>query len=186
MNDHMASDPAREDVLILVDSLDRKIGAASKEQAHREGLLHRAFSVVLTREGVEGTEILLTKRAEGKYHSGGLWTNSCCSHPRMGEQLPEAAYRRVHEELGCEAADLQEIASFSYRAVFENGICEYEYDHVLVGRFAGELACDPAEVEAVRWISVDALAIELAKKPELFTAWSPMVLSIALAEIQRV
>ena len=111
--DNMAVDPARADELVLVDGLDRQVGTATKEQTHREGLLHRAFSVVLVREGADGPEILLAQRAEGKYHSAGLWANSCCSHQRAGEEVVAAAYQRVCEELGCEAADLREVAAFA-------------------------------------------------------------------------
>jgi isopentenyl-diphosphate delta-isomerase len=139
-------------MLILVDGLDREVGAATKLQAHVNGVLHRAFSVVLVRDGEEGPEILLAKRSLLKYHSGGLWANSCCSHPRVGEDVVEAAYRRVPEELGCEAADLREVCAFVYRAEFDNGLCEYEYDHVIVGRCEGTIDPDPAEASEVRHI----------------------------------
>ena len=171
-HDAMTLDPAREDLLVLVDGLDREIGTATKECVHREGLLHRAFSVLLVREGANGPELLLAQRAPGKYHSAGLWANSCCSHPRAEEQLLDAAYRRVREELGCEAADLRELAAFVYRAEFADGLCEYEYDHVLVGRCEGELAPDPAEVGAVRWVAADDVAAELADHPDQVAAWA--------------
>ena len=183
--DGMTRDPAKNDELILVDGLDRPLGSATKERAHREGLLHRAFSVVLVRKGEGGPEVLLAQRAHGKYHSGGLWGNSCCSHPRVGENVPEAASRRVPEELGCQVSDLREIAAFAYRAVFEGGLAEHEYDHVLLGRAVGELAPASDEVMAVRWVGVDDLARELAEHPEHFAAWAPMVLSLALPEILR-
>ncbi|MBQ9003219.1 MAG: NUDIX domain-containing protein, partial [Eggerthellaceae bacterium] len=125
-DDFLAGDPARDDMLVLVDGLDREVGTATKLQAHAEGLLHRAFSVVLVRpsehgerqsalgarDGGRGPELLLAKRSMQKYHSGGLWANSCCSHPRAGEGTLDAAYRRVREELGCEAAGLREVAAF--------------------------------------------------------------------------
>lgn len=179
--DRMAEDPARDDMLILVDALDRQVGVATKRQAHVEHLLHRAFSVVLTRERDGRTELLLTRRAAGKYHSAGLWANSCCSHPRAGEEVLDAARRRVGEELGCGAADLREIGAFAYRAVFEDGLCEFEYDHVLVGRCLGEPSPDPAETSEARWVGLDRLAAELADSPEVFAAWAPMVLSSAMA-----
>lgn len=181
----LEQDPARDDALILVDGLDREVGTATKWQAHAEGLLHRAFSVVLIREGEGGPELLLAQRAMGKYHSGGLWANSCCSHPRMGEDVLDAAYRRVSEELGCEALDLRELASFVYYEPFENGLAEHEYDHVLLGRMGREGTPDPSEVMAVRWVGVDELATELADHPERFCAWAPMVLSIALRAVTR-
>ena len=179
----MAEDPARDDELLLVDGLDRPVGTASKWRAHAEGLLHRAFSVVLVRMGETGPELLLSQRAEGKYHSAKLWANSCCSHPRAGENLEDAAYRRVREELGCEAIRLHEVGAFAYRAEFESGLAEHEYDHVFVGEMRGEVSPDPGEVAAVRWVSADELAAELAASPEHFCAWAPMALSIALKAI---
>lgn len=181
--DGMTADPARDDLLVLVDGLDREVGRATKWEAHVRGDLHRAFSVVLVREGTHGPELLLSQRAAGKYHSAGLWANSCCSHPRVGEELLDAAYRRVREELGCEASDLQEIGAFAYRAVFESGLTEHEYDHVLVGRPVGELAPDPSEVGDTRWVGTDDLAEELAHHPKRFCAWAPMVLSLTLRHL---
>ena len=178
-----------EDELILVDGLDRPVGSAPKLRVHEEGLLHRAFSVVLVR--ADG-RLLLSRRAEGKYHSGGLWANSCCSHPRVGEEVPAAATRRVREELGCEVAPgtLREVGAYVYRAVFANGLTEYEYDHVLLGRIdaaPGEedaaLTPDPEEVDEIRWISPEVLAAELAERPETFAAWAPGVLAMALREL---
>lgn len=181
----MADDPARDDLLILVDGLDRECGTATKWEIHTGGLLHRAFSVVLTHDGEGGPELLLAKRALSKYHSGGLWANSCCSHPRAGENVLEAARRRTREELGCEAVDLREVAAFAYRAEFESGLAEYEFDHVILAHYTGDIAFDPSEVDAVRWVSFDALAAELAAEPRTFAAWAPMVLSMAMAAYQR-
>ncbi len=180
-----ANDPARDDMLVLVDGLDREIGTASKLDAHVKGLLHRAFSVVLTRPGEDGPQLLLAQRALGKYHSAGLWANSCCSHPRAGEGLIDAARRRVREELGCEAIGLREVGSFAYRAKFGNGLCEYEYDHVLVGGCAGEPCPNPSEVGELRWVGLEQLAQDLARHPERFAAWAPMVLTTACAELGR-
>lgn len=179
----MANDPARDDKLILVDGLDREVGTATKVEAHVEGLLHRAFSVVLVREGEGGPELLIAKRSMRKYHSGGLWANSVCSHPRAGEELIDAAYRRVREELGCDAVDLREIGAFAYRAEFDNGLCEFEYDHVLVGRCEGEIVPDPAEASEVLWTGFDKLSDALVDRPKAFAAWAPMVLSVTMATI---
>ncbi|MBE6470692.1 MAG: isopentenyl-diphosphate Delta-isomerase [Coriobacteriaceae bacterium] len=190
----LAGDPARDDLLILVDGLDREVGTATKAQAHAEGLLHRAFSVVLVRpaggqaapdagDQPEQLELLLAQRAAGKYHSSGLWANSCCSHPRAGETVLDAAYRRVHEELGCEATGLRELCAFAYRAEFADGLCEHEFDHVLVGACSGEPAPDPSEVGALRWVTLDDLAAELAEQPGHFAAWAPMVLTLAMAQL---
>lgn len=180
MTDQFAHDTARMDQLVLVDALDRPTGTASKEDAHHRGLLHRAFSVVLVRTVGTETELLLSQRAEGKYHSAGLWANSCCSHPRAGEGLLDAARRRTREELGVEADDLAEIASFVYRAAFANGLVEYEFDHVILGTCTGEPQPDPTEVQATRWIKATDLSRELVDEPESFAAWALTVLPIAL------
>ncbi len=185
MDEPMIDDPARDDLLILVDARDREIGSAKKLEAHLEGRLHRAFSVILWREGPDGVEVLLSRRALGKYHSGGLWANSCCSHPRIGETVLDAAARRTHEELGCGATGLVEIGTYCYRAAFDNGLVEYEYDHVLLGSFEGELAPDPSEVMDTRWVLADELTQELAQDPERFSAWAPGVLAMALAQLSR-
>lgn len=176
----LKNDPARLDKLVLVDGLNRPLGTASKEQVHVDGLLHRAFSVVLVRGEGTDAQVLLARRALEKYHSGGLWANSCCSHPRAGEEVLDAAYRRVTEELGVSALNLYEVAAFAYRAVFDNGLIEYEFDHVLVGTYEGEFDLDPTEVSEVRWVRVDDLARELVEKPADFCAWAPTVFSLAL------
>ena len=183
--DAMSHHPAKRDLLILVDGRDREIGTATKEDVHRRGLLHRAFSVMLVRRNQGRNELLLAQRAAGKYHSAGLWANSCCSHPRDGEELLDAAYRRVREELGCAARNLNELSAFVYRAEFPDGICEYEYDHVLLGQCDGEPDPDPAEVGAVRWVAAEDVAHELAEKPGQFTAWAFTVLSLVLAELAK-
>ena len=180
----LGQDPAKDDLLILVDEADRPVGTAPKERVHREGLLHRAFSIVLWREGPDGPEVLLSRRAACKYHSAGLWTNSCCSHPRSGEETIGAAARRIREELGCTVCGLQEIGAFVYRANFAAGLVEHEYDHVLLSCYEGDFEPNPDEIDAVRWISADALSEELLQAPEHLTAWAPSVLSMALQSIQ--
>lgn len=178
-------DNAKDDLLVLVDGFDRQTGTATKERAHCEGLLHRAFSVVFVREGTMGPELLLSQRALHKYHSGGLWANSCCSHPRAGEDLLEAAARRVREELGTQVKQLQEIGSFVYRAQFDNDLVEYEYDHVLLGTCIEDISPNPNEVAAIRWVSLDALASELAEHPKHFAPWAFTVLSLTLNSIRE-
>lgn len=170
--DRFENDPSRNDELIVVDAFDRQTGVVTKERAHLDGLLHRAFSVVLMRDGVDGPELLVSRRALCKYHSGGLWTNSCCSHPRDGEPIAEAAVRRVREELDVEAFDLRKVCTFVYRAAFDNGIIEYEYDHVFVARCTGAFDLDSNEVSDVRWVTTSALAAELVAAPETFAVWS--------------
>lgn len=185
LDERMAADPARDDMLILVDGLDRQTGESTKLDAHIDGSLHRAFSVVLVREDANGPELLLAKRSMMKYHSGGLWANSCCSHPRVGEGVVEAAYRRVPEELGCEAVDLRDICSFVYYAKFDNGIIEHERDHVVIGRCSGEIRPNPEEASEARWVSFDELATELSEEPEKFAVWAPIALSHAMAEVLK-
>lgn len=179
----MEDDPARSDELVLVDALDAPVGSATKERAHVEGLLHRAFSVVLVREGEHAGEpqVLLSRRASGKYHSGGLWANSCCSHPRVGEQLGEAVARRVQEELGCSVRDLREIGSFVYRTPFADGLVEYEFDHVFVGACEGALTPDVSEVDALWWVGIRELGDLLVEYPHLFASWALTVLPMVLA-----
>ena len=184
--DSMSADPARNEELVLVDGLGRAIGTATKERAHREGLLHEAFSVVLCSRDAQGGpwKVLLTRRAEGKYHSAGLWTNSVCSHPRAGERLEDAVLRRTAEELGVSIPAATFVGSFIYRAVFENGITEYEHDSVFVAELdsdrLGDIRPNPHEVGEIRWSNVDELARELAERPEAFTVWSPNALSYAM------
>lgn len=182
MNDPFETDVARDDQLVLVDALDRVVGTASKERAHREGLLHRAFSVVLTREGAAGPELLLARRAPGKYHSAGLWANSCCSHPRAGERLEDAVPRRLREELGCGARGLREIGSFVYRTDF-GGLYEFEFDHVFLGEVEGTPEPEPSEVDALRWVDAETLAQEIAAQPQRFASWALTVLPMALASL---
>ena len=178
-----AQDAARDELLVVVDMRDCQVGTATKMRTHVDGLLHRAFSVMLVREGEHGPELLVSRRAQGKYHSAGLWANSCCSHPRDGEELLDAAARRVAEELGTQPVGLRELGAFVYRAPFENGLCEYEFDHVLVARCEGDPAPDPAEVSEVRWVGADELATEVAEHPERFAAWAPNVVRMVLAAL---
>ena len=155
-------------MVTLVDLDDRPVGSAEKEEAHAKPLLHRAFSVFIT--DPEGKRMLLQRRARGKYHSGGLWTNACCSHPEPGEDLVPAARRRLGEELGI-GCDLREIGRFVYLHRFAEHLYEYEYDHVLIGRYSGPVYPDPEEAEEVRWMDMDAVRGELLADPERFTPW---------------
>lgn len=165
----------RNDRLILVDTLDRPVGVADKREAHAGPILHRAFSVFLW----DGTRLLLQRRADGKYHSGGLWANACCSHPRVGEELLPSAENRLQEELGMRCP-LREIGSFVYFHRFAEDLFEYEYDHVLLGRYSGEFHPDAGEIAELRWVRLQELDEELRREPESFAAWfrtgGPMVL----------
>lgn len=161
----------RKDDIILVDELDKEIGTGEKMAVHKKGQLHRCFSIVIFNS--KG-EMLLQKRAAGKYHCGGLWTNTCCSHPRPGEDVISAGKRRLKEEMGIEC-ELKEILSFTYRAEFRNGLTEHEFDHVLLGKFDGEPNINPEEADDWRWISVSDLKKEIQNAPEKFTPWFGMI-----------
>lgn len=156
-----------EDRLILVDLADEPVGEAGKMEAHRKGLLHRAFSVFLC----DGDRLLVQKRAAGKYHSAGLWANTCCSHPRVGESLEDAVRRRLRQETGI-GCPVSHLTSFVYRAVFpETGLTEYELDHVFVGRYAGPFSPDPAEIEAMKYMPMHWIAEDLRRCPQRYAPW---------------
>ena len=138
-----------------------------KIEAHEKGLLHRAFSVFIFNE--QG-EMLLQQRAPGKYHSPNLWTNACCSHPAPGEEVSAAAHRRLKEEMGFDT-ELEKAFAFTYRAEFENGLTEHEFDHVFVGRYNGPVNPDPLEVSRYRYLNLRELRKELQEQPGLFTEW---------------
>lgn len=159
--------PSQEESVVLVDEQDNAIGVMEKMEAHRTGRLHRAFSVFVFNEN---GELLLQRRAPGKYHSAGLWANTCCGHPRPGEELQDAAQRRLMEEMGIRCA-LEPSFSFIYRADVGNGLHEYELDHVFTGRHSGTPRPDPQEADAWRAITLDALEQEMASDPHRFTTW---------------
>ena len=164
---------AMEERVVLVDESDAEVGTAEKLRAHVEGRLHRAISVFVVDDG---GRLLLQRRAAGKYHSGGQWTNTCCSHPRPGEPAPDAAVRRLREEMGI-GARLRPAFRFVYRADVGGGLVEHEYDHVFVGRHDGaDPRPDPDEVDGWRWASLDELRAELRDSPERFTPWFRMVM----------
>ena len=184
--DAFATDTARDDRLVLVDALDREVGTATKEEAHFGSLLHRAFSVQLVRKGERGPELLLTRRAEGKYHSGGLWTNSVCSHPRAGEVLQEAVSRRLVEELGVESlanVPCRELGSFVYRHDFGTGVTEYELYHVFLGWWDGDPNPDPTESSEWRWVPADEVMRMLLEEPQTLTVWFVNVAALVLANL---
>lgn len=158
--------------VILVDEEDREIGTMEKLEAHQKGRLHRAFSVLIFNS--KG-EILLQKRAQGKYHSAGLWTNTCCSHPLPGESMEKAIRRKLMQEMGFETT--AEFAyKFLYRTQLSNLLIEHEYDHVYIGTFDGKPEVNPSEVESWRYISMDQLREEVKAHPERFTFWFKQIL----------
>lgn len=157
----------QEEFVILVDENDREVGTMEKMQAHREAKLHRAFSVFIFNRQ---KEILLQQRALNKYHSPGLWTNTCCSHPRPGENTLTAAQRRLKEEMGF-SCDLKELFSFTYKSEFDNGLTEHEFDHVFIGQFDDSFVVNPHEVAATKWEKPEIIAQKIQTTPEQFTTW---------------
>ena len=163
----MVSTAAITDQLILVDEQDNPIGTCEKMEAHRKGLLHRAFSVFIF--DAQG-RMLLQQRALSKYHSGGLWTNACCSHPFPGEDNLTAATRRLQEELGF-TTSLRKAFDFYYRAAFDNGLTEHEFDHVFVGQYEGALEVNPQEVMDYCFLSLEETENQLETRPDRYTEW---------------
>lgn len=166
MNPMAQHDPNPEHV-VLVNEWDEELGLMEKLEAHRTGALHRAFSIFLfDKQG----RLLLQQRALGKYHSAGLWTNTCCSHPRSGEDLLAAAHRRLKEEMGL-TAELEHRFSFIYRGEVGDGLWEHELDHVFTGLLEEVPVPDPAEVMDFRWVEPEQLAKDLATDPKTYTIW---------------
>lgn len=158
--------------IILVNEQDEPIGTSTKQLVHEKGWLHRAFSVfVFDKEG----RMLLQRRADGKYHCGGLWTNTCCSHPRPGEETEQAAHRRLREEMGFDTS-LDEIFHFIYQAPFDNGLTEHEFDHVFAGEYDGPVQVDPEEVGAYQYLHLYKIGELVRKAPESFTPWFRLAL----------
>lgn len=168
------------ELVILVDENDTPIGQQEKLKAHELAQCHRAFSVFIYRwNNQREIETLLQQRHLEKYHCGGLWTNTCCGHPRPGETTLGAATRRLHEEMGIES-ELNEVGVFHYITPFENGLTENEVDHVFIGTMANEkITPHPEEIHDYRWISINELTTELQTYPKRFTPWLARALSIA-------
>jgi isopentenyl-diphosphate delta-isomerase len=155
------------DLIVLVDAQDVPQGVASKIEVHRRGLRHRAISVLVRNPS---GDMLIQRRDPAKYHSGGLWTNACCSHPRPDETVADAAQRRLAEEMGIRCA-LRPLFTAHYRAAVSNGYIEDEFVHAFGGTYDGPVAPDPAEVSEWKWIAPVALAGDLARHPEIYTVW---------------
>lgn len=162
--------------VVLVDALDSEIGLMEKMQAHREARLHRAFSVFLWNDK---NELLLQQRQLDKYHCGGLWTNTCCSHPRAGERLENAVERRLKEELDI-VCETNWMYSFIYKADLGDGLYEHELDHVFFGKFSG--VPNPNKEEVVNWkfVGIDELKQDLSKNPDKYTPWFKIIFAEAL------
>jgi isopentenyl-diphosphate Delta-isomerase len=157
--------------VVLVNELDQEIGLMEKMEAHEKALLHRAFSVFVFNDA---GELLLQQRAFEKYHSGGLWTNTCCSHPRPNETIVDAANRRLMEEMGFQTP-LDKVFDFIYQAEFSNGLTEHEFDHVFIGHYNGAIVPDPHEVHAYEYRTMESIQASLDAKEGLFTAWFEII-----------
>lgn len=160
-----------EEQVILVNENNEQIGLMPKLEAHEKAVLHRAFSVFVFNEA---NELMLQQRALGKYHSPGLWTNTCCSHQRDGETNIEAGKRRLQEEMGF-VTELQESISFIYKAPFDNGLTEHEYDHVLIGAFNDKPIINEEEVAAWKWMQLEDVKLDIERQPEIYTAWFKII-----------
>lgn len=171
----------QQEEVILVSEDDTPLGTMEKMEAHRKALLHRAFSVfIFNSKG----EMLLQQRAPGKYHSAGLWTNACCSHPRPGEDTREAALRRLHEELGF-TTPLKKIFDFTYKSEFDNGLTEFEFDHVFTGIYDGSVYPAPLEVSDYRYLSLEEIRTSLRDQPKEFTSWFHLAFPIVCQKINH-
>jgi len=160
-----------EENVILVDKNDTQVGLMSKLDAHTKGILHRAFSVFVLNNN---NEIMLQKRAYNKYHSGGLWTNTCCSHQREGENSIEAGKRRLLEEMGFET-ELKIITSFIYKVEFENGLTEHELDYLLIGKYLKSPVINKQEVADWKWMKVELIADDIKLNPNNYTSWFKII-----------
>jgi len=167
--------------IILIDEEDNEIGSGEKIDVHKKGKLHRAFSIfVFNSKG----EMIIQQRDIRKYHCGGLWTNTCCSHPRDGEIIEEAVHRRLKEEMGFDCG-LREMFKFTYKAEFSSGLTEYETDHVFVGISDDEPTLNKEEAMDYRWISIKELANEIENNPERYTPWFKIALQ-KLVESEKI
>ena len=160
-----------EENVILVNERDEPIGLMPKLEAHQKAALHRAFSIFILNDR---NEIMLQQRAEQKYHSPMLWTNTCCSHQRAGESNIEAGNRRLFEEMGFRS-ELKELFHFIYKAPFDNGLTEHELDHVMIGYFNETPAINTDEVASWKWMPIEAVKADMALHPEIYTVWFKII-----------
>lgn len=168
--------------IILVDENDTSLGSIEKLEAHEQGLLHRAFSVfIFNSKG----ELLLQKRALGKYHSAGLWTNTCCSHPNYGEETEDAIHRRLKEEMGMKT-DVDFKFKFTYKASLENNLTEHEIDHVYFGFSDDNPLINLEEVSDWKYISMEEIQKEIGSHPEIYTSWFKICFPEVLTHFQSI
>ena len=156
-----------EEKVILVDKNDNQVGLMPKLEAHEKGVLHRAFSIFIFNSKYE---LLLQRRASSKYHSGGLWTNTCCSHPREGEDILDAANRRLDEEMGIKTS-LRKVYDFIYKAELDNQLTEHEFDHVFYGVFDNDPTLNKDEAEDFKWVDMETLNNDIIKNEDNYTVW---------------
>jgi isopentenyl-diphosphate delta-isomerase len=161
----------QEEQVILVNENDEQIGLMPKMEAHEKAVLHRAFSVFVLNSK---NEIMLQQRAEHKYHSPLLWTNTCCSHQRAGETNIEAGSRRLFEEMGF-VTELKELFHFIYKAPFDNGLTEHELDHVMIGYFNEKPNINPDEVAHWKWMCIEDVRNDIQNNPEIYTVWFKII-----------
>ncbi len=167
--------------VILVNEEDQEIGTMEKMEAHQKGLLHRAFSIFVFNEK---KELMLQQRALSKYHSGGLWTNTCCSHPRQGETVEMAANRRLQEEMGFKS-DLTSVFSFTYKAELDNELTEHELDHVLIGVSSEIPNVNPDEVASWKYMSLEKIERLMEQNPATFTVWFQIIFQQVKEELNK-
>lgn len=166
-------------MVILVDENDSVIGTMPKLEAHQKARLHRAFSVFIFNSA---GELLLQKRADGKYHSAGLWTNTCCSHPAPGQDTKESAHMRLLMEMGI-SSELEYILKFKYKSPFENGLTEHEIDHIFVGQTDDEPLINPDEVSEFRYMSLSDIREDIYRNPYNYTSWFRIISRDFLSQI---
>jgi len=171
-----------QNLVVLVNELDQDLGVMEKLEAHQKGLLHRAFSILIFNSN---NELLLQRRAFGKYHSEGLWTNTCCSHPYPGETILSAGKRRLKEEMGM-AVELDEVFQFVYKAPLDNDLTEYELDHVLVGYSDDTPHLNLEEVSAFAWKNLDEIRTEIAENSTQYTAWFKILMTDHFDQLKRI
>ena len=160
-----------EEQVILVNQNDQQIGTMPKLEAHEKAILHRAFSVFILNDS---NEIMLQQRAHHKYHSPLLWTNTCCSHQRVGETNINAGTRRLEEEMGFKT-ELKELFHFIYKAPFDNGLTEHELDHVMIGYYNQKPNINTDEVESWKWMAIDAVQMDIQVNPDIYTIWFKII-----------
>ena len=170
-----------KEIIICVDRNDKEIGYIEKIDAHIKGVLHRALSIFIFNDK---NEVLLQKRYSGKYHSPGLWTNTCCTHPNKNESTIIAANRRLEEEMGF-SCNVKEVFSFVYHVEFDNNLIEHEFDHVFFGRYNGDIKINPLEVEDYKWISLNEIIEDLKIHPNNYTFWFKYIIDNHIDEIKN-